>query len=125
MDSPASNPIVDPGPAGRGSLWAGGLAAVLASTCCLGPLLLLSLGFSGAWIGNLTALEPYQPIFLGVALVAMGLAWRRIWRPAASCAPGQSCAIPRITRSYKLAFTVVAVLIAVALLFPFAAPWFY
>jgi mercuric ion transport protein len=36
----------------------GGLAAILASTCCLGPLVLVALGFSGAWIGNLTVLEP-------------------------------------------------------------------
>ncbi|MBI4487071.1 MAG: hypothetical protein HY655_13765, partial [Acidobacteria bacterium] len=43
--------------AGRGALYVGGLAAILASTCCLGPLVLLMLGFSGAWIGNLTALE--------------------------------------------------------------------
>ncbi|MFX5506321.1 mercuric transporter MerT family protein, partial [Acinetobacter baumannii] len=47
--------------AGRRALFAGGIAAILASTCCLGPLLLIALGFSGAWIGNLTALEPYRP----------------------------------------------------------------
>ena len=41
-----------------GVLAVGGLAAVLASTCCLGPLVLLALGFSGAWIGNLAKLEP-------------------------------------------------------------------
>src|SRR3970282_2820415 len=52
---------------GRGALVAGGLAAILASACCLGPLVLITLGFSGAWIGNLTALEPYRPIFIGVA----------------------------------------------------------
>ncbi len=51
---PASN-------SGRGSLLAGGVAALLASACCLGPLVLVVLGFSGAWIGNLTALEPYRP----------------------------------------------------------------
>lgn len=45
---------------GRGALFAGGLAAILASTCCLGPLVLVALGFSGAWIGNLTVLEPYH-----------------------------------------------------------------
>jgi mercuric ion transport protein len=56
---------------GRGALFAGGLAATLASTCCLGPLVLITLGFSGAWIANLTALEPYRPIFLGAALVAL------------------------------------------------------
>ena len=31
---------------GRGALFAGGLA-ILASTCCLGPLVLITLGFSG------------------------------------------------------------------------------
>jgi hypothetical protein len=36
---------------------AGGiLAAVAASSCCIVPLLLFSLGVSGAWIGNLTAI---------------------------------------------------------------------
>ena len=56
---------------GRGALFTGGLAAILASACCLGPLVLIALGFSGAWIGNLTVLEPYRPIFIGVALVAL------------------------------------------------------
>lgn len=58
---------------GRGALFAGGLAAILASTCCLGPLVLVALGFSGAWIGNLTVLEPYRPLFIGAALVALVL----------------------------------------------------
>jgi mercuric ion transport protein len=47
---------------GFGELFVGGLAAILASTCCLGPLVLVALGLSGAWIGNLTRLEPYRPI---------------------------------------------------------------
>lgn len=109
---------------GGASLWAGGLTALLASTCCIGPLLLLWLGFSGAWIANLTALEPYQPIFIVVSLAAMALAWRRIWRPA-PCAPDAACAAPRVGRAYKLAFAVIAALIAIVLLFPLAAPWFY
>src|SRR3546814_2494073 len=41
---------------------AGGVVgALLASTGCLEPLLLLMLGVAGAWMGNLTALEPYKP----------------------------------------------------------------
>ena len=63
---------------GRGFLITGGLAAILASTCCLGPLVLVMLGISGAWISNLTVLEPYRPFFIGVALVAMFFAFRRI-----------------------------------------------
>ena len=110
---------------GRTALLTGGMTALLASTCCVGLLVLISLGFSGAWIGNLKALEPYRPAFIGVALAALFLAWRRIWRPTLICAPGKVCAVPKIERSYKYLFAVVSVLILIALTFPYIAPWFY
>ena len=75
---------------GRGALAAGGLAATLASACCLGPLVLLSLGIGGAWIANLTALEPYRPLFIGLALLALFFAGRRIFRPTPSASPARS-----------------------------------
>jgi mercuric ion transport protein len=106
-------------------LLAGALAALLASSCCLGPLVLLGLGVSGAWIGNLTALEPWRPLFIAVALGALLLAASRIWRPAVACAPGVVCAVPRVRRGYRLMFVAVALLVAVALAFPWVAPWFY
>lgn len=109
----------------KGTLAAGGLAAILASACCLGPLLLVSLGLSGAWIGNLTKLEPYRPFFLAAALVAMFFAWRRIYRPAAVCEPGEVCAIPQVRRTYKILFWIVAALVLIALGFPYVLPWFY
>jgi mercuric ion transport protein len=119
-DSPSPEPT-----SGGSALLAGGLAAILASTCCLGPLVLISIGVSGAWISNLTVLEPYQPIFVGVAVIALLMAWRRIWRPAAACEPGQVCAIPRVNRAYKPLFWVVLALVIAALGFPVIAPWFY
>jgi len=119
-DSPSREPK-----SGGGALLAGGIAAILASTCCLGPLVLITVGVSGAWISNLTVLEPYQPIFVGAAVIALLLAWRRIWRPAAACEPGQVCAIPQVNRAYKTLFGVVAALVIVALGFPVVAPWFY
>lgn len=110
---------------GRGALATGGVAAILASTCCLGPLVLISLGFSGAWIGNLTVLEPYRPIFIGAALVALFFAYRRIFRPVQDCKPGEVCAIPQVRGSYKLIFWIVTALVLVALAFPFVLPFFY
>jgi len=110
---------------GRGALATGGVAAILASTCCLGPLVLVALGFSGAWIGNLTALEPYRPIFIGAALIALFLAWRRIFRPTTACKPGAVCAIPPVRTGYKIMFWIVAALVLVALGFPYAVPFFY
>ena len=56
---------------GFGALLAGCLAAVLASTCCLGPLVLITLGITGAWISKLTLLEAYQPLFIGAAVAAL------------------------------------------------------
>ena len=110
---------------GRGALAAGGLAAILASTCCLGPLVLVALGFSGAWRGNLTALGTYRPIIIGAALVAMLFAWRRIYRPAQACKPGEVCAIPQVRSTYKVVFWIVGALVLIALAFPYVLPLFY
>lgn len=110
---------------GLGALAAGGLAAILASTCCLGPLVLVALGFSGAWIGNLTVLEPYRPLFIGAALIALFFAWRSIFRPARACKPEDVCAVPRVRTAYKVIFWIVAALVLVALAFPYVLPLFY
>ncbi len=69
----------------RASLLAGGVATLLASTCCLGPLVLVLPGFSGAWIGQLTALEPSRPVFVTAALLALARARRQSWKPPAAC----------------------------------------
>lgn len=110
---------------GRGALAAGVVAAILASACCLGPLVLITLGFSGAWIGNLTVLEPYRPIFIGAALVALFFAWHRIFRPARACDPSDACAIPQVRATYKVIFWIVAALVLIAVAFPYLAPLFY
>lgn len=123
-ERPERMPEVPP-TTGAKPLWAAALAAVLASACCLGPLVLLMLGISGAWIGTLTALEPYRPIFIGAALVALYFAWRRIYRPAQTCKPGEVCAIPRVRSSYKTLFWAVAAGVLVALGFPYVLPLFY
>ncbi|NQD37980.1 mercuric ion transporter MerT [Permianibacter sp. IMCC34836] len=110
---------------GRGALAVGGVAAILASSCCLGPLVLVTLGFSGAWIGNLAVLEPYRPYLLAVAVVAMAFAWRRIFRPATTCAPGDICATPPMRARYRFLFWVVALLVVIAFGYPYLAPLFY
>jgi mercuric ion transport protein len=114
-----------PPPAGRGALYAGGLAAILASTCCLGPLMLLMLGVSGAWIANLTALEPYRPLFVIVAVAALIVAYHGIFRPAVGCEPGDVCAAPSVRKAYKALFGVVAGLVLIAVLYPLLLPLFY
>ena len=90
---------------GRTGLFAvgGRVGALLASSCCVLPFLFVSLGVSGAWIGQLTALSPYQPFFLGAALVLLGAGfWHAYWRKPEICLPGAVCAKPqsgRVTKS--------------------------
>jgi mercuric ion transport protein len=110
---------------GRGALAAGGLAALLASACCLGPLVLLSLGIGGAWIANLTALEPYRPYFLAAAVLALAFAARRVFRPAVECKPDEVCAVPQVRTGYKLMFGAVSLLVLVGFAYPYIAPYYY
>ncbi|CCE10378.1 Mercuric transport protein (Mercury ion transport protein) (fragment) [Bradyrhizobium sp. STM 3843] len=52
-------PIVGGSEHGTTLMAAGGLlGALAASSCCILPVVLFSLGISGAWIGNFTQLSP-------------------------------------------------------------------
>ncbi len=102
------------------------IAAVLASTCCIGPLLLVTLGVSGAWIGNLTVLEPYQPIFVLVTFVFLAFGfWQVYFRPARACKDDEACASPISGRLVKAALWVATVLVALAITIDYWAPLFY
>jgi mercuric ion transport protein len=103
---------------------AGGiLAAIAASSCCIVPLLLFSLGVSGAWIGNLTRLAPYQPIFVAVALACLGYGYRLVWRARRStCVEDAACSRPLPNRIVTIALVAATVLVAAAVAFDFLAP---
>ena len=102
---------------------AGGvLGAVAAMSCCILPLALFALGVGGAWIGNLTALAPYQPIFIGVTLAFLATGYYLVYRkPRAACAEGEVCTRPLPRRGVKLALWVATALVAAALAFPYVA----
>lgn len=107
------------------SLVAGILAGIGASVCCVGPLVLLALGVSGAWIGNLTALEPYRPLFVGLTLLFLGLAFRKLYVVPQVCATGTACADPKASRRRRVSFWTVTVLMLGLLAVPSLAPLFY
>jgi len=95
------------------------LAAIGASLCCIGPLVLLALGVGGTWISNLAALEPYRPIFVGITLTFLLLAFRKLYLVPRQCAPGDVCAIPRTLRNQRIIFWIVSVLLIALLAFPY------
>jgi mercuric ion transport protein len=105
---------------------AGGLVGALtASSCCILPLVLLSLGVSGAWIGNFTQLAPYQPYFLAVTIGCLGYGYWLVYRSTKlACADGDACARPLPNRFVKTGLILASLLAATALGFDFLAPLF-
>lgn len=108
----------------KGSLVAGVLAAIGASVCCVGPLVLLTLGIGGAWIANLTALEPLRPLFIAATLLFLGLAFRRLYLQPEVCEPGAACSEPIVFKRQRLIFWVVALALLTLLSVPWLAPYF-
>jgi mercuric ion transport protein len=105
---------------------AGGLiGALAASSCCMVPLLLFSVGVGGAWIANLTRLAPYQPCFLAMTVGCLGYGYWLVHRAEKrECADGAACARPLPDRLVKTALIVATMLVVLALGFDFVVPLF-
>jgi|GEM_PF-270591 mercuric ion transport protein len=116
----------DPSVRRAGLLSLGGLLAALgAASCCVIPFALFLLGISGAWIGNLTALEPYRPLFIAVAVGLLGYGFYLVYRkPGAACAEGAYCATPRSGRIAKIGLWSAAALVVIAAGFPYVIRFF-
>jgi len=93
-----------------------------ASSRCILPLLLFSLGISGAWIANFTALAPYKPYFAAATLALLGYGHYLVYvKPRRVCADG-SCARPLPNRVIKASLWMATVRIVAGLAFGTIAP---
>jgi len=93
-----------------------------ASACCILPLVLFTMGVGGVWVGRLAALSPYQPYFIGFAVIAIGYGfWQVYRRPKTACS---DCVRPLPKRLVKTSLWSATVLIAIALVYPYAFPYF-
>lgn len=103
---------------------AGAAAAVGASACCAGPLVLVLLGVGGAWGSQLAALETYQPWFIAAVVVFLGSAFYRLYLARAACA-FHACAVPATRARQKALFWIVSALAGALVALPVYAPAFY
>ena len=92
------------------SILGGLIAAIGASACCAGPLVLLLMGISGTWISHLTLLDPYRPIFIFAVVVLFGFAGWQTHRPINDCAKGELCSISKVRARRKVIFWSTALL---------------
>ncbi len=111
---------------GEGLVVAGGLlGALAASACCIAPLALFSLGVSGAWIGNLTALAPYQPYFIAATLACLGYGYWLVYRGRKlACAEGAVCARPLPNHIVMAGLVLATLLVGGAIGLDLLGPYF-
>lgn len=107
------------------TLIGGVLAGIGASACCVGPLLLLSMGIGGAWIAHLIALEPYRPVFIVLTVLFLGLAFWKIYLVPQSCAVGDDCTADRTRKGQRVLFWVVLPVVFLLVVIPWILPFFY
>ena len=103
------------------------IGAIGASICCIGPLVLLALGISGAWIGTLSAFETYRPYFMVFTLILLGFAHYRIYKTSkaeACCDTEGACHTPERTKFMKTTLWIVTFIALGLMAFPYVAPSF-
>ncbi|HTV33119.1 MAG TPA: mercuric transporter MerT family protein [Methylocella sp.] len=107
----------------RLSACGGLLGALAASSCCIAPLVFFSLGISGAWITNLTALAPYQPYFIVATLACLFYGYWLVYRRTVLvCKEGTACARPLPGRLVKLGLVLATFIVGGAISFDLLGP---
>ena len=107
-----------------GSLVAGVAAAIGASACCAGPLLLVLLEL--AVLKNLVALEGLPALVCRHGLwPSSALRITGCISGPTECAPGDTCAFPEVQRRQRVIFWTLALMSVALMAFPLYASLFY
>ncbi|MBL4941253.1 MAG: mercury transporter MerT [Colwellia sp.] len=114
-------------PSAKKSLLVAILAGIGASACCIAPLLLLSLGLSGAWVGNLTAMEPYSGYFTAATIIMLAIVFHQLYMKSNNrpqpCAKGSLCENPNVLKNQRIIFWVVSIILLAMVSFPYYAEY--
>ena len=89
------------------------VGGILASICCVGPLVLALVGVGVG--GALLAFEPYRPYFLVVTASLLGTAFYLVYRrPSEVCADGEICATSANRRRQAAVLWIVTAFVILA-----------
>src|SRR5216684_254202 len=102
------------------TIWGALVAGLVASLCCLGPLLFAVLGLGAFGLaGIFAAARPYL-LVLAVLLLAFGF-YRAYFRREQACAPGQACATKPTSRLGRVGLWIAFVAVLAFALSPYYA----
>ena len=84
------------------------IAGLLASACCIGPLVLSALGLGS--LGFASVLAPLRPWLLGLTAALIFVGFYFAYRPENTCAPDGSCVRPPSRKSQRVTLWIVTAL---------------
>ena len=93
------------------------VGAILASACCIGPLLAVGLGIGG--LGAATALEVYRPYLLGGTFACLGVGYYFTYRGGGACVDDEACEVKEGPRLQKIALFTATLLTIGFAAFPY------
>lgn len=95
------------------------VSAIMASICCIGPIVLAVLGVGGA--GLFSKFVNLRPYLIGITVVLLGLAFYLTYRKRKVKCEDGTCEIRRALKWNKIALRMATVLIVFFLAFPYLA----
>ena len=98
-------------------------AAVAASICCIGPLLLAVAGLGGGAL--LLRFTPFRPYFLVATVLLLVAAFVLSYRRKETCEPGDPCADPRAQRIQRFFLWIATVIVVLLAAFPYYATYLF
>ena len=103
---------------------AGVLGALAMTSCCILPLVLVSLGVTGVFIGQLTALYAYKWVTFSLAMLALAYGFWKAYRlvPKEACTDG-TCARPVDRGLMRGLLWGALIIVLLALVFPIFSPF--
>ena len=113
---------------GTTTMVSGLVAAFFASICCIGPVVFAALGvgmgatgFLAGTAGFLKVLLPYRPVFIGLAMLLLGISFYLAYRrpKSAVCASGEVCVPGTLSGANRTVLWVLAVLALVLIFTPY------
>ena len=100
------------------------IGGILASVCCIGPLVFALLGISGAAFAQ--RFEPLRPYFLVATYALLAGAFYSTYRPAQKeCGPGEACEMSRANRVGKVVLWIASAVVLLTTAFPWYSVYLF
>ena len=101
----------------------GVFAGLLASLCCIGPLVLTILGVSGA--AALAKFDAIRGPLIFLVIVIFSFTGYTLYKKRKVCEPGSICADPKKYRKMLVVYWAGLVIAALGLLSPYIVAWIF